>query len=63
MFNEEKIVYFLEPGSQNTDEVLNLALERAKKRGIKSIVVASTYGDTGVKATEKFKGFIMKEMY
>lgn len=57
MFNEEKIVYFPKPGSQNTDDVLNLVLERAEKRGIKSIVAASTYGDTGVKATEKFKGF------
>ncbi|HDM45058.1 MAG TPA: hypothetical protein ENG07_00985 [Candidatus Bathyarchaeota archaeon] len=53
----EKIVYFTEAGPQNTDEVLSLALERAKERGIKSIVVASTYGDTGVKATEVFKGY------
>jgi len=53
----EKIVYFPEAGPQNTDEVLSLALERAKERGIKSVVVASTYGDTGVKATETFKGY------
>ncbi len=53
----EEITYFTEKGAKNTDKVLELALERAKKRGIKSIVVASTYGDTGVKATEVFRGF------
>ena len=43
---EEKIVYFEEPGINNTDNTLRLALERAKARGIKKIVLASTRGDT-----------------
>lgn len=53
---EGKIVYFDQPGSQNTDEVLRLAELRAKELGIKTILVASTTGDTAVKATEVFKG-------
>jgi hypothetical protein len=53
---ERKIVYFPQPGSQNTDEVLRLAKLRAKELGIKSILVASTTGDTAVKAMETFKG-------
>jgi len=53
---EGKIVYFPEPGSQNTDEVLRLAKLRAEELGIKSILVASTTGDTAVKAMEAFKG-------
>jgi len=53
---EGKIVYFDQPGSQNTDEVLRLAKLRAEELGIKSILVASTTGDTAVKAMEVFKG-------
>ena len=52
-----KIVYFEAPGPQNTDEVLRLAKERADALGIKDVVVASTTGETGVKASEVFKGF------
>jgi hypothetical protein len=43
---EEKIVYFEEPGKANTETTLLLALARAKKRGIKKVVMASTLGDT-----------------
>jgi hypothetical protein len=43
---EEKIVYFEKPGIENTETTLKLALERAKARGIKKIVLASTRGDT-----------------
>ncbi|MGB9659092.1 MAG: pyruvate kinase alpha/beta domain-containing protein [Nitrososphaerales archaeon] len=53
----EKIVYFDAPGPQNTDEVIRLAKERADALGIKDIVVASTTGETGIKALEVFKGF------
>lgn len=34
------------PGIQNTDETLKIAVERAKKGDIKSIVVASSTGYT-----------------
>jgi hypothetical protein len=43
---EEKIVYYEEPGVNNTENTLRLALERAKARSIKKIVLASTRGDT-----------------
>lgn len=43
---EEKIVYFEKPGMENTEATLQLAAERARVRGIKKIVLASTRGDT-----------------
>ena len=53
---EQKIVYFDKPGKENTDAVLRLANQRAKELGIKKILVASTVGDTAVKAVEVFQG-------
>jgi hypothetical protein len=52
---EAKIVYFAKPGKENTDETLRLAKRRAKELGIKNILVASTTGDTALKAIELFK--------
>jgi len=49
-----KAVYFERPGPENTDETLKLAKERAESLGIKNIIVASTTGATGVKASEVF---------
>jgi hypothetical protein len=43
---EEKIVYYEEPGIGNTESTLQLAIERARARGIKKIVLASTRGET-----------------
>lgn len=54
---QKAIVYFDRPGSQNTEEVIRLAKDRAEELGIKDIVVASTKGVTGVKASEVFRGF------
>ena len=54
---ESKTVYFEKPGRANTDEVLRVSRERAKELGIKTILVASTTGDTAVKAVETFSGF------
>ena len=53
---EQKIIYFDKPGKENTDEVLRIANKRAKELGIKNILVASTVGDTAVKAVDVFKG-------
>jgi hypothetical protein len=53
LFNES-IVYFEEPGQQNTEETLALARARALARGIKKIVIASTRGDTAVLAAKVF---------
>jgi uncharacterized protein len=43
---EEKVTYFEKVGKENTEPTLKLALERAKTRGIKKVVMASTFGDT-----------------
>ncbi len=57
MARETRIVYFNSPGCENTDDTLKLAKARAEELGIKTIVVATTTGDTGVKAVEEFKGY------
>ena len=49
-----KTVYFEKPGPENTNETLRLAKERAESLSVKNIVVASTTGATGVKASEIF---------
>jgi len=53
---ELKTVYFENPGSENTNEVLGIARQRAEELGIKTILVATTGGDTAVKAVEVFSG-------
>lgn len=53
---EGKIVYFENPGTENTEEVLRIARLRAEELGIKSIVVATTIGSTAVRAVEVFEG-------
>jgi len=53
---ESKTIYFEKPGSQNTEAVLSIAKQRAEELGIRSIVVATTDGDTAVKAVEIFSG-------
>ena len=47
---ETQSVYFPEPGSANTEKTLKIAKKRAEQLGIKTVVVASTSGETGVKA-------------
>jgi hypothetical protein len=49
---EVQTVYFAESGSANTDRTLEMAKKRAEKLGIKTVVVASTSGETGVKAVK-----------
>lgn len=49
------MVYFEKAGRENTDRALAVAKEGALERNIKKVVVASTYGDTGLKACELFK--------
>jgi len=51
-----KTVYFEKPGPENTEEMIKLAKERAEELGIKNIVIASTKGETGIKASEVFRG-------
>ena len=54
---ERVTVYFDSPGDENTDRVLEEAKRRAEELGIRDIVVASTRGETGVKASKLFKGY------
>jgi hypothetical protein len=52
-----KTTYLEKPGgTENTKKTLALAKARAKELGIKTIVVASTVGDTAVRAVDAFKG-------
>ena len=53
---EEKIVYFEKPGKENTAEVIPLIKERARARGIKKVVLASTRGDMARAAAQSFEG-------
>jgi hypothetical protein len=49
--------YFGQPGKDNTERVLQVARARAEELGIQSIIVATTTGETGVRASEVFKGY------
>lgn len=46
---KKSITYFEQNGAENTDEVLKLVQERLKEGDIKSVIVASTSGKTGLK--------------
>jgi uncharacterized protein len=54
---ESRTVYFEKPGKDNTEAVFDLAKKRAAELGIKTVIVASTTGETAVKAVDSFKGF------
>ena len=54
---ERKTFYFREAGKQNTDTLLRIAREYVEKEGLTDVVVASTTGQTGAKASEIFKGY------
>lgn len=49
-------VYFDDPGAQNTERTFEIAKARADELGLKPIIVATTSGETGVKAARYFKG-------
>ncbi len=53
---ECRTVYFETPGKQNTESVLRWVEKYAQAEGIKDIVVASTTGETGIKASRALKG-------
>jgi len=54
---EGKTIYFEKSGKENTGTVLKLVKKYAETKGIKDIVVASTTGETGAKASKILKGF------
>ena len=56
-FTEEKIVYFDKPGKYNTDYLLESVKKFAENKRVKDIVVASTTGETGAKASKIFRNY------
>ncbi len=54
---ESRTVYFDKPGKENSEAVFAIARKRAEELGIKTIIIASTTGETAVKAVEAFKGY------
>jgi hypothetical protein len=54
---ERKVTYFKEAGKHNTDALLRIVKEYVEKESIRDIVVASTTGETGAKASKIFKGY------
>lgn len=49
--------FFDQPGYQNTQKTLELAAKKAKEEKIDTIVLASTSGQTGLKAQDFCQGF------
>jgi hypothetical protein len=50
-------VYFEKHGHSNTERTLQIAKARAEELGIRTSLVATTSGATGVRAAEEFRGF------
>ena len=50
-------IYFAQPGIANTERVLQTAKQRADELGTRSIMVATTSGATGVRASVVFQGY------
>jgi hypothetical protein len=55
-YQEKKIVYFDKWGVANTDRTLRLARERFDELGLEYVLIATSFGDTPVKALNYFKG-------
>ena len=53
---ERKVEYFTDPGSQNTEKVIEAVKNRIISGDLKTIVVASTSGETAVNFVKKLKG-------
>jgi hypothetical protein len=49
--------YFGQPGRQNTARTLEIARQRADQLGIRTVLVATTQGETGVGAAQLFQGY------
>ena len=50
------MLYFKEKGKLNTGTLLEFVKGYVEKEGIKDVVVASTSGETGAKASKIFRG-------
>ena len=51
------ITYFTSPGPNNTARTLPSAKERPDALGLRTVIVATTTGDTGLQAARLFKGY------
>ncbi len=51
------ITYFERPGKHNMERTLQIARERAEQLGLRQVVIATTGGETGKRATEVFQGY------
>lgn len=56
---KKEILYFDEPGPQNTEKVLEAVKERLKVKDIRYVVVASESGATALKAAKILKAKII----
>jgi hypothetical protein len=52
---ERKTVYFEKPGKQNTKALLKTVKKYAESTGVRDIVIASSWGETGAAASKLFK--------
>ena len=52
---KRETIYYEEGGTEHTETTLKVSLEAAKELGIKTILIASTSGETGIKAAEMYK--------
>jgi uncharacterized protein len=55
-FSPKNIYYFDRPGPSNTEDAARFAVERARELGIRTIVVASTTGETALAFLKAVKG-------
>jgi len=53
---ERKVEYFTNPGLKNTEKVIESIKNRIRDGGVRTVVVASTSGETGVKFAKALKG-------
>jgi hypothetical protein len=53
-------MYYERAGKDNTEHTLQIAKDQALQRGIKHIVVASTWGNTGLQAAKMLQGTDVK---
>ncbi len=51
------VVYFGREGKENTERTLEIAKARADELGIRTVLVATTTGETGARAAEFFQGY------
>ena len=50
-------VYFEKPGKENTPRTLEIAKQHADALGVKTVLVATTRGDTGAQAAQLFQEY------